>query len=136
MMPIGISSMPARTLNRARQQKVEVRLLELQLAGLLQTLDEGMLELQLADEPDAVAEPVRDEQHEPVKVEPAVLELRLVEMEIHVARDACRALGWRRGCGGLGASRSGCQQQDERPDGRTCDWSGGNFVQHWLQNVA
>ena len=68
--------MPARTLKRAREQEVDVRLLQLELAGVLEAFDERVLELQLADEPDAVAEAVRDEQHEAMEVEPAVLEAR------------------------------------------------------------
>ncbi len=40
---------------RARQQEVDIGLLELQLAGLLEALDERVLELELADEADAVA---------------------------------------------------------------------------------
>ena len=57
MMPTGISIMPARMLNAARQQEVDVRLLELELAGLLEPLDERVLELELADESDAVRKP-------------------------------------------------------------------------------
>ena len=53
MMPTGTSSMPARTLNARREQEVEVRLLELELARLLEAFDKRVLELQLADEPDA-----------------------------------------------------------------------------------
>ena len=41
---------------RARQQEVDVGLLELELAGFLEALDEGVLELQLADEADAIGE--------------------------------------------------------------------------------
>ena len=60
---------------RARQEKVEIRLLELQLAAALEALDERVLQLELADEADAIREPVRDEQHEAVEVDDAVLEL-------------------------------------------------------------
>ena len=40
----------------ARQQEVDVGLFELELAGFLEALDERVLELELADEADAVAE--------------------------------------------------------------------------------
>ena len=54
-MPTGISSMPARTLNAARQQEVDVGLFQLQLAAFLEALDERVLELELADEADPSA---------------------------------------------------------------------------------
>ena len=81
----------------AGQQEVHVRLLELELSRFLEPFDERVLELQLADEADAVAEAVRDEQHEAMKVEAPVLELALVEVEVHVARDGRGPLGrwWR-----------------------------------------
>ena len=41
-----------------------------------------MLELELPDEAQAVAEPVCDEQHEAMEVEDAVAELRLVVVEV------------------------------------------------------
>ena len=80
--------MPARTLKRARQQEVDVGLFELELAALLEPLDERVLELELADEADPVGELVRDEQHEAVEVERAVRELGLVVVEVHVARQS------------------------------------------------
>ena len=80
----------------ARQQEVEICLLQLELAGLLEPFDERVLELELADESNAVAEAMRDQQHEAMEVEAPVFEFGLVEMEIHVARDGCRPLGGRR----------------------------------------
>ena len=53
MMPSGTSIMPARMLNAARQQEVQVRLFELDLARFLEALDERVFELQLADEANA-----------------------------------------------------------------------------------
>ena len=73
MMPTGISSMPARTLKLRGDQEVEVGLLELELAGLLEAFDEGVLQLEFADEADPVREPVGDQQHEAVEVELGVL---------------------------------------------------------------
>ena len=69
-----------------REQEVDVGLFELELAGFLESLDQRVFQLQLADEPDAIAEAVRQQQHEAVEIETAVLELGLVEMEVHVAR--------------------------------------------------
>ena len=69
MMPIGTSSIPARTLNAARQQEVDVRLFQLQLARFFQSLDERVLELELADEANARREAVVEEQHEAMEVE-------------------------------------------------------------------
>ena len=71
MMPTGTSTMPARTLKPRRQEEVDVRLLELELAGFLEPLDERVLQLQLADEADARRERVVEEQHEAVEVEHA-----------------------------------------------------------------
>ena len=76
----------------AREQEVDVGLLELQLAGFLEPFDQRVLQLQLADESDAVAEAVREEQHEAMEVEASVLEFGLVEMEVHVARKSSRAV--------------------------------------------
>ena len=87
MMPTGISIMPARTLKRARQQEIDVGLLELQLARVLEPLDQRVFELELADEPDAIAEAMRDQQDEAMEVEAPVFEFELVEVEVHVARD-------------------------------------------------
>ena len=57
----------------ARDQEVEIGLLELELAGFLQSFDEGVLQFELADKADAVREPVGDQQHEAVEVELGVL---------------------------------------------------------------
>ncbi len=99
--------MPARTLNARVSEKVEIRLLELQLAAALEALDERVLQLELADEADAIGEAVRDEQHEAVEVDDAVLELALRVVEVHVAGEAgCRR--WRLGlCGCLGRRATG-----------------------------
>ena len=72
----------------ARQQEVDVGLFELQLAALLEALDERVLELELADEADLRRELVRHEQHEAVEVQPPVRALELVVVEVHVARQA------------------------------------------------
>ena len=95
MMPTGIEQHARADVERARQQEVDVGLLQLQLARLLEAFDEGVLELELADEADAVGELVRDQQHEAMEVELAVLELRLVVLEVHVAREpgGARTLG-------------------------------------------
>ena len=69
MMPIGISIMPGADVERAIEQEIDVGLLELELAGFLEPFDERVLELQLADEPDARRERVRDEQDEAMEVE-------------------------------------------------------------------
>ena len=79
-----------------REQEIDVRLFELELAAFLEPFDERVLQLQLADEPDAIAEAVRDEQHEAVKIETAVLELGLVEVEVHVAGQRRARRGRRR----------------------------------------
>ena len=49
-------------------------------------------ELELADEPDPIAEGVGDEQDEAVEIEPGILELRLVQVKVHVAGQAGRGL--------------------------------------------
>ena len=62
-----------------------------------------MLEFELADEADAVGEAVRDEQDEPMEIEAAVLELGVVVVNLHVAREAGSRLARCRGRGsGLG----------------------------------
>ena len=87
---------------RARNQKVDIRLFQLELTRFFQAFDDRMLELELPDEAQPVAEPVCDEQHEAMEVEDAVAELRLVVVEVHVAgQTGCRR--WRLGlCGCLG----------------------------------
>ena len=62
----------------ARQQEVDVGLLQFQLAGFFEPLDEGVLQFQLADEADPVGEAVRDEQDEAVEVQHAVLVVTLL----------------------------------------------------------
>ena len=73
MMPTGTSSMPARTLNASREEEVDVRLFELELARFLEPLDERVLQLELADEPDAWRKAVVEKQDEAMEVEDAVL---------------------------------------------------------------
>ena len=105
----------------ARQQEVEICLLQLELAGLFQPFDQRMLELELADESNAVAEAMRDQQHEAVEVETAVFEFALVEMEIHVARDGCRPFRGRRRRRRLRRLRIGvrrCQHPEPQRDER------------------
>ena len=48
--------MPGAHVEAAREKEVEVRLFEFDLAVLLQTLDQCVLELELADESDASGE--------------------------------------------------------------------------------
>ena len=106
----------------AGQQEVQIRLLELELSRFFEPFDERMLQLQLADEADAIAEAVRDEQHETMEVEAPVFELALVEVEVHVARDGRGPLGRRGGCGRLGRCgrrRHECEGGGER-DGAFC----------------
>ena len=77
MMPTGASALGA-DVERARKQKVDIGLFQLRLTRFFQAFDDRMLELELPDEAQAVAEPVCDEQHEAMEVEDAVAELRLV----------------------------------------------------------
>ena len=76
---------PGADVERSIEQEVDVRLFELELAGFLEPLDERVFQLELADEADARRERVRDEQDEAMEVETGVRELRLVEVEVHVA---------------------------------------------------
>jgi hypothetical protein len=64
---------------RAGQQEVDIRLLEFQLALLFQTLDDSVLELQLADEPDLFREGVCDQQDEAMEIQLGVAELGLLK---------------------------------------------------------
>ena len=54
---------------RRLQQDVDVGLLELQLAGVFQPLDERVFDLELTDEAQAVREAVAEQQDEAVEVE-------------------------------------------------------------------
>ena len=78
---------PRAHIESPRQEKVDVGLLQLELAGFLQALDQRVLKLQLSNETDAIREGVSKQQNEAMKVDPSILELRFVEMQIHVARD-------------------------------------------------
>ena len=105
----------------AREQEVEIGLLELELAGLLESLDEGVLQLELADEADAVGEPVGDEQHEAVEVELGVLVVDVVEVEVHVARQPGRrrrGRAWGRGLRVLGGDFPRDSREDADKQGQ------------------
>ena len=120
MMPTGTSIMPGPHVEAARQQEVDVRLFQFELPGFFEPFDQRMLELQLADEADAVAEAVRDEQHKPMEIEAPIFELVLVEMEIHVARDRRRAFGSRAReapAARSGRRRSPARQNEARTEG-------------------
>ena len=90
----------------ARQEKIEVRLLELHLAGFFQAFDKCMLQLELADEPDPRREAVIEEQHEAVKIEDTVVPFGLVEVKIHVALNGAGGGVGRRLPGRLSLSRA------------------------------
>ena len=72
---------------RTRQQEIDVRLFELELAAFFQSFDERVLQLELGDEANPRREAVIDDQHEAVEVEHAILGFAFVEMKVHVARD-------------------------------------------------
>ncbi len=124
---------PCAHVEAARQQKIDVGLFELELSGFFEPFDQRVLELQLADETDAVAEAMRDQQDEAVKVETPVREFLLVEMEVHVARDRRRALGrwgrWR-------LASSARRRRAGAGRGRGTRRAGEPHVLSWLQNVA
>ena len=110
----GHEQHPRAHVEPARDQKVEIGLLDLELAALLEPLDHGVLDLDLTDEAESRTELVREEQDEPVKVEYAVPKFQLVEMELHVARE--RRDGRWRGTlsdGRLAAHRRPCEEQAE-----------------------
>ena len=71
------------------QEEVDVGLLQLELAGLLQPFDQRMFQLQFPYETNAIRERVGEQQDEAVEVDPPVFELRLVEVQVHVAGDGC-----------------------------------------------
>ena len=81
---------PGAEVQLAGDEKVDVGLFELELPCLFEPLDKGMLQLELGDEPDPVREAVREQQDEPMKIEPGVLMLDIVEVEVHVPRDRAR----------------------------------------------
>ena len=84
--------MPARKFKDGRDEEVEIRLFELELAALLQALDDGVLELELADESQPIGKAVREEQHEAVEIENRRDRFvrRLVQVEFHVAGNRTR----------------------------------------------
>ena len=96
---------------RASDQEIEIRLLDLELTALLEALDDGVLDFDFADEPEPRVELVRDEQDEAVEVERAVPKLWLVEVELHVARQRRRRGG--RGIPGLGLPGPGRLDEGE-----------------------
>ena len=79
-----------------RNQKVDVGLLQLQLASFLEAFDERVFQFEFADEANARAEAVREQQHEAMEIDDAVLAVALVEVHVHVAGE--RAV-WLRGAG-------------------------------------
>jgi hypothetical protein len=81
-----------------RQQEVDVRLFQFQLARLLQSFDEGVLEFQLADETNAFAELMAEEQDEPMEVDYGRAALGPVDVHFHVAGERA---GARAAVGGL-----------------------------------
>ena len=85
MMPIGISTMPARKVEFSLQKEVEVCLLQFDLAFLLETLHQCVLEFELAHEAKVGRKAVIDQKDEPMEIEHTVLTFFLVEVEIHVA---------------------------------------------------
>ena len=110
---------PGSEVEAARDQEVEIGLFELELAGFLQALDEGVLQFELADEADAVREPVGEQQDEAVEVELGVLVADVVVVEIHVARQGGRRRrGWGRGRGlgvlGAGIARDYGEDADNQ----------------------
>ena len=50
-------------------EEIEIGLLELEFSAFLEALDDRVLDLQLADEAQAIGKAVREQQHEPVEVE-------------------------------------------------------------------
>jgi hypothetical protein len=63
-----------------------VRLLELELAALLEALDDRVLELELADKPKAIGKAVRKKQDETVEIQDRRASIRRpIQVEIHVA---------------------------------------------------
>ena len=112
MMPIGTSTIPARTLNDARDQEIQIGLFELQLARFLEPLDEGVLELELADEADAVGEAMAEQQDEPVEVEDGRPAVGPVQVHLHVAgnRAGARSIG-RLAVGEAGSCQKGADEE-------------------------
>ena len=103
--------MPARKFKRRTHEEVEIRLFELELAALLQALDDGVLELELADEPQPIGEAVREEQDEAVEIENRRDRFvrRLVQVELHIAGNRTRRRSRSgRARGGLRGRRDRC----------------------------
>lgn len=84
---------PCAEVETSGHEEVDVGLLELELAALFETLDNGVLQLEFANEPYTARETVVQQHDEPMKVDPAVLPLILVDMEIHVAGEGPSATG-------------------------------------------
>lgn len=85
----------------ARQQEVEVGLLQFEFAGLLEPSDQCVLQFQLADEADTVRELMSDEEDEAMEIELTVLQFGVRVVHLHIAgkgsrrRRAGRVLGRR-----------------------------------------
>ena len=106
---------PGADVERAADEKVEIRLFQLELAARFEALDERMLELDLADEADAIAEAMGHEQDEAMEIDRAVVELGLREVHVHVAREP-RGRGRRRGLGrDHGRRQEDCRQGRGEP---------------------
>jgi len=78
---------PRPHVERAGHQEIDVRLFQLDLTVLFQSLDERMLQLELGDELNPRRKTMTDDQHEAMEVEHAILGFALVEVKVHVARD-------------------------------------------------
>ncbi len=77
---------PGAEVQRRAHEEIEIRLLELELAALLEAFDDRVLELELADEPQPIGKAVREEQHETVEIQNRRGAIRrLIQVELHVA---------------------------------------------------
>ena len=97
---------PGPEVDRGLDEKIQIRLFQLELAALFEALDDGVLQLELANETDPIRETVRDQQHEAVEIEHGRGVARLVEMQIHVAGEARLLCAWRFRRAGLALRRS------------------------------
>ena len=102
------------------EQEVEVRLFQLEFALVVAAFDDGVLDLELGDEADAIGEPVGEEQDEAAEVDDRVGVGRVDELEVHVPRQrrdgaAGRAIG-RIGRLGFSDSRGETEDQGRRSE--------------------
>ena len=72
-------------IDAAREQEVDIRLLQFEFARLLQPLDERVFQLQFADEPEAGGKGVRNQQDEAMEVENRGRAMGRVEVKVHGA---------------------------------------------------